>query len=81
MLLDFMGLGGWEITILLVIIGIPFILIAYCVVDIVRSEFKTSVMKWVFLALVLFAPFLGSIIYLAMRRDYVKSNEVKHPFN
>ena len=72
MLLEFLNLGGAEIGIILAIVAIPFLLIVYCVVDILRSEFKTGIMKLVFLALVLFAPFLGSIIYLVIRKDYLK---------
>ena len=72
MLLEFLNLGGAEIGVILAIVAIPALLIIYCIVDILRSEFKTGLMKLVFLALVLFAPFLGSIIYLVIRKDYLK---------
>jgi len=72
MLLEFLNLGGAEIGIILAFVAIPFLLIIYCIVDILKSEFKTGIMKLVFLALVLFAPFLGSIIYLVIRKDYLK---------
>ena len=72
MLLDFLNIGGAEIGIILAIIAVPVLLIIYCIVDILRSEFKTGIMKLVFLALVLFAPFIGSIIYLVIRKDYLK---------
>lgn len=68
MLLEFLNLGTGVI---LAIIAIPLLLIIYCLIDILRSDFKTSLMKFVFLALVVFAPFLGSIIYLFLRKDYV----------
>jgi len=74
MLLEFLSMSGAEIGIILAIIAIPVLLIIYCIIDIVRSDFKVSLMKFVFLALVLFAPFLGSIIYLAMRKNYLKTN-------
>lgn len=74
MLLEFLNMSGAEIGIILAIIAIPVLLIIYCIVDIVRSDFKVSLMKFAFLALVLFAPFLGSIIYLAMRKNYLKTN-------
>jgi len=73
MLLEFLNLGGEEVGIILAIVAIPFLLIIYCIVDILRSEFKTVIMKLVFLVLVLFAPFLGSIIYLVIRKDYLKT--------
>lgn len=72
MLLEFLNMGGAEIGIILAIIAVPVLLIIYCIVDILRSEFKTGIMKLVFLALVLFAPFIGSIIYLVIRKDYLK---------
>lgn len=72
MLLEFLNIGGAEIGIILAIIAVPVLLIIYCIVDILRSEFKTGIMKLVFLALVLFAPFIGSIIYLVIRKDYLK---------
>jgi spore maturation protein SpmB len=73
MLLEFLNMGGAEIGLILAIVAVPFLLIIYCIVDILRSEFKTGLMKFVFLALVLFAPFIGSIIYLVIRKDYLKS--------
>ena len=78
MLLEFLNLGGAEIGIILAIVAIPFLLIVYCIVDILRSEFKTGIMKLVFLALVLFAPFIGSIIYLVIRKDCIKPKESTH---
>ncbi|RZL47335.1 MAG: hypothetical protein EOP00_12275 [Pedobacter sp.] len=78
MLLEFLNLGGAEIGIILAIVAIPFLLIVYCIVDILKSEFKTGIMKLVFLALVLFAPFIGSIIYLVIRKDYIQP---KNPNN
>lgn len=80
MLLDFLNLGGVELGIIAVILLAPLILIIYCVVDILRSPFKTGPIKWVFLLLVLFAPFLGSIIYLVIRKDYLKPKDVNSPF-
>jgi hypothetical protein len=77
MLLDFLNLGS---GILLAIILVPLLLILYCIIDILRSSFKNKVMKLVFLVLVLFAPFLGSIIYLFIRKDYVKPKDINAPF-
>jgi len=73
-LLEFLNFGSGLI---IAIILIPTILIVYCLIDILRSEFKTSIMKLLFLALVLFAPFLGSIIYLVIRKDYIKSKDLQ----
>lgn len=69
MLLDFINIGGAELAIILAAIALPFLLIVYCVVDITRSKFKTPLHKVLFLLLVIFAPFIGSIIYLIMKKE------------
>ena len=54
-LLEFLNLGGGEIFLLL-LIGAPFLLTIYCVVDLIRADFKESNSKLLFLILVLIAP-------------------------
>lgn len=76
-LLDFLNLGGGEIALLL-FIAIPFLLIVYCIVDIVKSDFKGPTTKLLFLILVAVAPFIGSIIYLALKRNYIKQKPVNY---
>lgn len=44
------------------------VLALYCLVDIVRADFKEPTGKLMWVLIVLFAPFLGSILYLVMRR-------------
>lgn len=75
-LLEFLNIGGGEI-ILLLFIGAPFLLTIYCVIDLIRSDFKDSSTKLLFLILVLLAPLIGSIVYLFLKRNYVK----QRPFN
>ncbi len=75
-LLSFLNLGVGEL-ILLLIIGAPFLLTLYCVIDLVRSDFKDSNTKLLFFVLVLVAPFIGSVIYLFIKRNYIK----QQPFN
>ena len=75
-LLEFLNLGGMEIVLLL-FIGAPCLLTIYCVIDLIRTEFKDSSTKLLFLVLVLVAPFIGSIVYLFLKRNYVK----QQPFN
>lgn len=65
------SLGTGEIILLLAFIA-PFLLTLYCVIDILRSGFKNEQTKLLFLILVVLAPFLGSIIYLFLKRSYVK---------
>lgn len=40
----------------------------YCLVDIVRSNFKDPNMKMIWIVIIVFAQFFGPIIYLAMGR-------------
>jgi hypothetical protein len=70
-LLEFINLGGGEV-ILLLLIGSPFLLTIYCVIDLIRADFKESNTKLLFLILVLIAPLIGSIIYLFLKQNYVK---------
>lgn len=72
MLLEFINLGGAELGIIFVILLAPIALIVYCIVNILRSDFKSAINKSLFLLLVIFAPFVGSIIYLIIRKDYIK---------
>ena len=75
-LLEFLNLGGGEIF-LLVLIGAPFLLTIYCIIDIIRSDFKESSTKLLFLILVGVLPFIGSVAYLFLKRNYIK----QQPFN
>lgn len=61
----FLGIGGPE----LVIILIPLALVIFCIVDILRSNFKDSTTKLLWVLIVLFAPLIGSLIYLVMGRN------------
>lgn len=70
-LLDFLNLGGGELVLLLVF-ALPFLLTIYCVIDLVRSDFKDKNTKLLFLILVFIAPFIGSVVYLYLKRNYVK---------
>jgi len=76
-ILGFLNLGTGE-AVLLSVIALPFLFTLYCVIDIVRTEFKDGNSKILFLILVLLAPLIGSIVYLILRRSFVKPNE---PFN
>jgi len=44
------------------------ILVVFCIVDIMRSTFKDNTTKLLWLAVVIFAPVLGSIAYLLVGR-------------
>jgi len=65
----FLNLGtlGW-IILGIFIIGYP-LLTLYCLIDIIRSTMKASMTKLLWALTIIFAPFLGSILYLALGRD------------
>jgi hypothetical protein len=44
------------------------LLTLFCLVDILRADFKDSTTKLLWVLVVLFAPFLGSVIYLIIGR-------------
>ncbi|WP_316769800.1 PLDc N-terminal domain-containing protein [Pedobacter frigiditerrae] len=79
MLLEFFNLGAVEILIILVILAIPFGVMIYALIDIMRSDFKESNTKLIFFVLVLLMPCLGSIIYLLIKKNYIYPKEP--PFN
>jgi hypothetical protein len=62
------GLGLPEIILLMIPLSY-FALIAYCLVAILRSDFKDNTNKLIWVLVVLLAPFIGSILYLAIGRN------------
>ena len=48
---------------------ICFALWVYCLIDILQNEFEGKNMKIIWLLLVIFMPFVGSILYLIIGRD------------
>lgn len=57
--------GGFLILFLLLSIAY-FILWVYCLVDVIRSNFKDSTMKLIWVVVLLFAHGLGPIAYLVL---------------
>ncbi len=60
-----MNLGGAEIFLILIVLLLPL----YCILDIIRSEFQTPNANILWIIVVLVAPAIGSIIYLAWGRS------------
>jgi hypothetical protein len=58
------GIGFYEIL----VIFIPTILWIWALIDVLRSNFKDSTSKIVWLIAVIFVPFLGAILYLLFGR-------------
>ncbi|MBB3971015.1 PLDc N-terminal domain-containing protein [Mucilaginibacter phyllosphaerae] len=44
-------------------------MVAYCLVNVLRSEFKDSISKLIWVLVILFAPFIGSVIYLSIGQN------------
>lgn len=61
----FLGLGGPEIILLLIVIALPL----YCVFDIMSSKFQTPNANLLWIIVVLVAPVFGSLIYLTWGRS------------
>ncbi|WP_339875267.1 PLD nuclease N-terminal domain-containing protein [uncultured Algoriphagus sp.] len=59
------NIGGASILLVL-IYGVLWI---YCLVDIIRSDFKDPNMKIIWIVVILFAQVIGPIVYLAMRKS------------
>ncbi|QXV66126.1 PLDc_N domain-containing protein [Mucilaginibacter sp. 21P] len=43
-------------------------LILFCLMDVLKATFKDPIQKFIWIALILFFPVLGSIVYLYMGR-------------
>lgn len=65
----FLNIGSIEMGIIILVVLSYFALIIFCLLDAVRSTFKDSVTKIVWVLVILFAPFLGSILYLVIGRN------------
>ena len=61
------GLGGGEFVFIFIILFVP-ILIISALVDILKNEFNGN-NKIVWILVVLFLPFLGSLLYFGIGRN------------
>ncbi|TKK68655.1 hypothetical protein FC093_11100 [Ilyomonas limi] len=64
-----MGNPGFQELLLVTIVLVPFILSIWAILDIVKSSFRESTNKIVWLLVVLFLPLLGVILYFAIGRS------------
>jgi hypothetical protein len=65
----FLNISSKEMGIIILVILSYFALVIFCLLDAVRATFKDSVTKIVWVLVILFAPFLGSILYLVIGRN------------
>lgn len=60
------NMGGGVLILFMLLSIAYFILWVYCLVDVIRSDFKDSNMKLIWIVILLFAHGLGPIAYLIM---------------
>lgn len=63
------NLGGSSIMIFFLFGVIYTVLWIYCLVDVIRSEFKDPNMKIIWIVILLFAQGIGPIVYLVLRKS------------
>ncbi|SIO05810.1 PLDc N-terminal domain-containing protein [Algoriphagus halophilus] len=63
------NMGGGLIFFFMIFGLIYTILWIYCLVDIIRSEYKDANMKLIWLIIILFAQVIGPIIYLILGKS------------
>ncbi len=75
MALSFIQNMGGGFVIIFLLFGILYaILWVYCLVDILRSEFKDPNMKIIWIVILLFAQGIGPLVYLAMGKSTKTTN-------
>jgi hypothetical protein len=65
-LLFIQNMGGASIILFMLLSIAYFILWVYCLIDVIRSNFKDSNMKLIWILVLLFAQVIGPIAYLIM---------------
>lgn len=72
----YINLGTQELIILLVFSLIPLFLPIYSIIDLLKRDFSQNRnMKLILILLILFAPLIGSLVYLlGIRSDYPLKN-------
>lgn len=64
-----MGLGGPEIILLLLLLGVLLLLPLIALVDVVRSNFKGPNDKVIWVIIILFLNIIGSVLYFFIGRN------------
>lgn len=65
----FIGLGGQELLFLLLILSVLFLLPLIALVDVIRSNFRSSNDKLIWVLVVLFLNIIGAVLYLLIGRN------------
>jgi hypothetical protein len=65
----FLNFGTFEWMIFIPLLLAYPLLLMYCLVDIARSDFRDFGTKLLWLLIIVFAPFLGSLLYLKVGKS------------
>ena len=57
------GIGGFELLLILVFFLIPAVLWIIALVDVLKSDFKDSINKLIWVLVIILFPIVGAIIY------------------
>jgi hypothetical protein len=68
MLLFLAGVGILELIVLLLVIGLPFALFVWAIVDLIKRDFSNNVNKVIWALVIIIVPFFGSLVYLIAGR-------------
>jgi hypothetical protein len=63
------GLGGFELLIILLFFLVPGILWIIALIDVLKSEFRDSINKLIWVLVIIFFPIVGAIIYFVVGRS------------
>lgn len=65
----FIGLGGQELLYILLVLGVLFLLPIIALVDVIRSDFRGSNDKLIWVIVILFLNVIGALLYLIIGRN------------
>jgi hypothetical protein len=60
------NIGGGFLIVMLLFTLVYFLLWVYCLIDVIRSNFKDQNMKLVWIVILLFAQLIGPLVYLVL---------------
>jgi hypothetical protein len=63
------GLGGQELIFIVLVLGLLFLLPIIALVDVIRSEFRGSNDKLIWVIVILFLNIIGALLYLTIGRS------------
>lgn len=66
-----------ENNLILIFVFLGLTLWVWAILDITRSRFKSPMMNTIFLLIVLFFPFIGSIVYFILRKNLITTRKRK----